>query len=183
MKEVQPIKDRKKIKKMQDYLKSKSERNYLLFQLGIYSGFRISDILNLKVKDLKGETHFRIKTKKTGKTMTLKIQKELKKDIDNYIKDKNDDEYLFKSQKGSNKPISRVHAWEILNEAAKKVGIRNNIGTHTLRKSFGYFMFQHTGDIAFVQKFLGHTTPDITLRYIGIEQEDLDEAIDSFKIV
>lgn len=166
---------------MKEILKAQSERNYLLFQLGINTGFRISDILTFKAKDLRNKTHFNIKTKKTGKTHKLKIQSDLKKNIDNYIKKLKDHEYLFQSQKGHNQPIKRQHVWKILNSAAKQVGLEE-IGTHTLRKSFGYWAFKQTNDITVVQQLLGHSSPQITLRYIGILQDDLDKVIDNLKI-
>ena len=68
MNNVDPIKSREKVKNICKYLKLTNERNYILFMLGIYSGLRISDILKLKVKDVRGKTHFLLKEKKTGKT-------------------------------------------------------------------------------------------------------------------
>lgn len=181
MKVVQPIRSLKKIHEIEQILKSQSERNYILFRLGINSGLRISDILKLKAKHLRNQTHFILKEQKTSKTKKLKIQSTLKKEIDNYIKDMLDDEYLFKSQKGKNQPINRVQAWRILNKAANQVGIKGEIGTHTLRKSFGYHMYLHCGkDITIVQKLLNHSSPETTLRYIGITQDTLDEILDEF---
>ena len=178
---VQPIRDINQIRKIESILQSQSPRDYLLFVLGINSGLRISDILKLKAGDLRNQTHFIIRMQKTGKPLKIKIQPTLLKEINNYIKDKSDDEFLFKSQKGDNQPIQRIHAWRILNNAANKVGIKGEIGTHSLRKTFGYFMYEYCGkDITIVQKLLGHTSPQHTLRYIGILQDDLDEIIDNF---
>jgi integrase len=94
-----------------------------------------------------------------------------------------DCEYLFQSKKGNNQPIQRMQAWRILNDVARKVGIKGEIGTHSLRKTFGYHMYKHCkGDVTIVQKFLNHSSPSVTLRYIGITQDSMDDLIDSFCI-
>ncbi len=81
---VQPIRDKKKINEMLIYLKSQSDRNYILFLLGISTGLRISDILKLKKKDLVG-THLRIKETKTRKAKKLMILPGIKKDLKTYL--------------------------------------------------------------------------------------------------
>ena len=89
-----------------------------------------------------------------------------------------DGNWLFPSRQGT-KPITRVQAYRILNDAAKTVGIEE-IGTHTLRKTFGYHMYQQTKDVAMLQQIFGHSAPSITLRYIGINHDMIDEAYDNF---
>ena len=56
----------------------------------------------------------------------------------------------------------------------RAVGITRRIGTHTLRKTFGYHCYQKYDDVVLLQKIFNHSSPQITLRYIGIEQEDID---------
>ena len=51
---VEPIRDKDDIQAMKDYLREWNERNYMMFLLGINSGLRISDIINLRVKDVQG---------------------------------------------------------------------------------------------------------------------------------
>ena len=178
---VQPIRDIKKINQIEKILKKQNMRDYMLFRIGINSGLRISDILKLKVKDLRNQTHFTLREQKTGKPQKLKIQPTLKKEIDEYIKDMDDEDYIFKSQKGNNSPIQRMQAWRILNKAANQVGINGEIGCHTLRKTFGYHFYKYTGgDIVILQKIFNHSSPQITLRYIGILQDQIDELIDGF---
>jgi len=83
------------------------------------------------------------------------------------------DECLFPSRKGGT-PITRQQAYRILNEAARAVGITDQIGTHTLRKTFGYHAYKQGADITRLQYLLNHSAPSVTLRYIGITQEELD---------
>lgn len=165
-----------------DYLKSKNERDYVLFIFGIYTGLRISDILKFRVRDVRDKDAVYIREKKTGKEKRFPLNQELKPVIRDYIQGKEDFEYLFKSPNFTNRPISRQQAYNILSEAGAKFGI-SGIGTHTLRKTFGYHMYQQTHDIVTIQKILNHATQDYTLRYIGITQDTLDSAVSnlSFK--
>jgi integrase len=178
---VQPIRDFKKIDEMKRELLKNGTRDYMLFLVGINTGLRISDILSLKVLDIKDQTHITIKEQKTGKTKTTKIGANLKTELDNYISDKNIDEYLFTSRKGENKPISRVQAYRILNDSAKRIGL-GEIGTHTLRKTFGYHHYKNQNNIALLMNLFNHSAPSVTLRYIGLNQDVLDESMDNFSL-
>ena len=177
---VRPITDTNKIKQIEQILKSTNLRNYIMFELGIYSGLRISDILKLKVKDVRDKTHFILRETKTGKHQTIKIHAKLKYELDQYTIRMNDEEYLIQSQKGYNKPINRTQAWDILNKVAKQVGIKDQIGTHSLRKTYGYHHYKQFKDVATLQNIFNHSSPSITLRYIGITQEHIDEMMDCF---
>lgn len=178
MKEVQPIRDRDKIEQMKQELLKISYRDYFLFLMGINTGLRISDLLNLKVKDVRDKTYITIKEKKTDKTKRFRINYELMQEIEKYIQNMDDEDYLFKSKR-SNKPIQRVQAYKIINSVAKKIGL-DDIGTHTLRKTFGYWAYKKTKDVAMLQEIFNHSAPSITLRYIGITQEEIDKALDDF---
>lgn len=176
---VQPIRDPKKIEAMKKVLKANNLRDYCLFVMGINSALRISDLLKLKVKDvMNGKIKDRIilREQKTGKHKEFPIPCNAKKALEEYLKtrkDLNPDDPLFLSKKGE--AITRQHAWYILNEAAKEVGIEEKIGTHTLRKTFGYHAYKRGIDIALIQKLLNHSSPKETLRYIGITQDQLDD--------
>lgn len=63
---VQPIRDPEKVQQIKEFFKEENHRNYLLFLMGINTGIRISDILKLKVVDVKG-THIILREQKTGK--------------------------------------------------------------------------------------------------------------------
>ena len=93
---------------------------------------------------------------------------------------KTDDEYLFASRKGEG-PISRVQAYRILNKAAHDVGLKE-IGTHTLRKTFGYHFYRTNHNVAMLQQLFNHSSPAITLRYIGITQDEIAEEWERFAL-
>ena len=181
MKYVQPIREIKKIDDMKRELLKNGTRDYMLFVFGINTGLRISDILSLKVSDVEGQEHILVKEQKTEKTKRVKISQTLKTELEDYIKDKDSTDYLFTSRKGDNQPISRVQAYRILNESADRVGI-GEIGTHTLRKTYGYHFYQKTKDVALLQALFNHSAPSVTLRYIGINQDMMDKAMDDFSL-
>ena len=179
MKNVEPIRDKKKIERIKIYLREKNFRDFLLFHLGINSGLRISDILKLKVKDVKKHKYIIVNEQKTKKRKRFPITKSFKKDLEIYIRYKSPSDWLFKSRKG-NKPISRVQAYRIIRKACRKNGIRSCIGTHTLRKTFGYHFYKETKDIAMLQYLFNHSNQSTTLRYIGINQEMIDTVLGTF---
>jgi site-specific recombinase XerD len=68
--------------------------------------------------------------------------------------------------------LQRGQAWQLLRDAAQAVGVTDPIGTHTLRKTFGYHAYQSGVDLAVIQQILNHSSPGTTLAYIGIRRED-----------
>lgn len=185
MKFVQPIRDPAKIEEVKSVLKHSSFRDYFMFVLGINTGLRISDILPLKVKDVRGKDYITLVEKKTANTRKkykerkFTINNDLKIEIQEYTRGMNDADYLFPSQKGGH--VKRVRAYEILKEAGEKVGI-GEIGTHTLRKTFGYHFYKKFKDVAMLQTIFGHSAPSITLRYIGISQDEIDQVLRDFSL-
>ncbi|MFJ8259524.1 site-specific integrase [Peribacillus asahii] len=185
MKTVQPIRDEKKINAIKKILKSENLRDYAWFTLGINSGLRISDILNLTFGDvLKKEkvvNKIIIRERKTDKEKNFSLGPKTIKALEEYINSITSyelDDPLFFSKKfkdGKRKAISRQHAHYVINEAAKEVGVNESIGAHSLRKSFGYHAFKKGYDIVLIQNMLNHDSPSTTLRYIGITQDEMDE--------
>ena len=91
---------------------------------------------------------------------------------------KADDTPLFVTNFGNR--LDRFAAYNIIKNACKAAGLEETIGTHTLRKTFGYHHYQQFKDVAILQKIFNHSSPQITLRYIGIEQDQIDESYSNF---
>ncbi|MEG1411384.1 MAG: tyrosine-type recombinase/integrase [Terrisporobacter sp.] len=173
---VNPIKDNEKIRKIIKELKSnKQDRNLIMILIGIYTGLRISDILALRVKDVKGKISIKKKEEKTKKYKSIAIHKELYKELETYCIGKSNDEYLIRSREGVNKPISRVQAYRIIKALQYKYRIADNLGCHSLRKTYGYNMYKKN-DISIVQKSLNHSSQGDTIKYIGVEEEQINRA-------
>lgn len=181
MNEVQPIRDLNLIEAMKNELLKTGSRNHLMFCMGINTGLRISDLLKLKVKDVKNKHHVSIIEGKTEKKKRFLLNIELQQLIEAYTVNLQDEDYLFQSYRG-NEPIQRVQAYKIINKAARAVGIEEEIGTHTLRKTFGYHFYKRTKDIAMLQEIFNHSSPSITKRYIGINQDEIDKALVEFTL-
>jgi integrase len=166
---------------MKEVLLHRSYRDYFLFLFGINSGLRISDILPLRVMDVKYTNQLKIQEQKTGNVRKIRMTASLNSEIEKYTAGLADSDYLFPSRKGK-KSISRIQAWQLLNDAARVVGIEGSIGTHTLRKTFGYHFYQRTNDVAMLQQIFGHSAPSVTLRYIGINDDMMDAALKEFAL-
>jgi integrase len=177
MERVEPIRKQVNIRKMKKILKRNNYRDYLLFTIGINTGFRVSDILSLRVEDVKNKTHIKIKERKTGKIKKALINDKLRKNIDDYIFGKEQNEYLFSGRESGK--ITRSRAYQILRSAAEQIGL-SKIGTHSLRKTFGYHHYRRHKDVALLQTLFNHSSPSITLQYIGINQDLMDQSVEDF---
>ncbi len=180
---VQPIRDKKKIDTIKKVLLTNSVRDYCLFTLGINSGLRISDLLSLIISDVIDETgrireRITLREKKTNKTKDFPLSNIAQKAITDYLKTRkyeyNEPLFLSKKKNAGKASLQRDQAYKIINNAARSVGITERIGTHTLRKTFGYHAYKSGVSIEVIQKLFNHSTPSTTLRYIGIAQDDLD---------
>jgi integrase len=179
VKDVQPLRDKQQIEDMKWSLRKWcGERDYILFLIGINTGLRVSDLLKLKVGDVRRKKKIVIQEGKTKKARTINLTN-IYDEIQEYIKGKKNDEWLFPSRKGD-KPITPTQAYRQLNKAAEMVDITEGIGTHTMRKTFGYWFYKQTKNIAALQEILNHSHPAITMRYIGITQEEIDKELEDF---
>lgn len=147
---------------------------------------RISDLLKLNRNDIRRadgnmKSHINIIEKKTKKVKKFPMCNGLYEEIEKYTRNMHPGEYLFKSQKGINKPITGTQAYRILSVTAQHIGLEN-IGTHSMRKTFGYHHYQQFHDIAILQEILNHSSPSITLRYIGISQDEIDKSYFNFSL-
>lgn len=177
---VEPIRDKKKIKQLYQYLHGKDAKYGLILKFGLNTGLRISDILPLKVKNIftkKGEfrEYLVIKEKKTKKEKKIKLNNALRKNIKPYVMENclMPEDYLFPSRKGDY--IGRIQAYRVLKEGANLVGIEN-FGTHSLRKTWGYWTYKMSKyNIGLIMDTFNHSSQSITLRYIGVNQDQKDE--------
>jgi len=178
---VDPIKSKNDIKKIEKWLEMKNKRNRLIFAIGMNTGLRISDILGLNVSDVYEKTHVEIREKKTNKYKRLLLNNKLQKLLGEYLKDiPNSNKPLFIGKKGYR--LHRSQVYRFLNEACNAVGIKENIGCHSLRKSFGYHHYKQFDDIVLLQKIFNHSSPAVSLRYIGIDQEIIENSYKNFEL-
>lgn len=178
---VEPIREKNKIKSMYYYLKGRDPKYSLLFKFGLNTGLRISDILPLTTKDIFNEKgDFRdyliLKEKKTGKEKKIKVNGALRDELLSFVaKDQRKKEkYLFINQR-TGEHIQRIQAYKVLKQAAGICGIEN-FGTHSMRKTWGYWTYKASKyNIGLIMDTFNHSSPNVTLRYIGVNQDQKDE--------
>jgi len=188
LKKVSPIRDKKEIEILKMYFESKSIRDYLLFMIGINTNLRISDLLHLKVSDVKKGKRIKrvidITEGKTKKNKKIKINSNIEKALEEYFNetDLNECDYLFPSKKNKMKPITRQQAHHILSQAGNYCGIEDSISPHTLRKTWGYHAWKMGISPALIMEALNHGSIQMTKKYLGILQDDLDEVYVSLNL-
>ena len=181
---VEPIRNKKDIKKIIDYLNKNHYTTSVIFQTGLYSGLRVSDILGLNIKDVENKDNIIVREKKTGKYKKFPIKDNLKIILNQYLEVRKKewcsdrDEPLFIGKKRCRYHRSQVYRF--INEACDYLGIEGDFGTHTIRKTFGYHHYKQFQDVVLLQKIFNHSSPAITLRYIGITQETIDDSYNAF---
>ena len=183
---VEPIKNKQQVKALEEYLASYSKRNQLIFAIGVNTGLRVSDILALDISDVKNKTYVEIRERKTKKYKRFPLNNKLKQLIREYLKEREQNyavgggEPLFIGKKHHR--LNRSQVYRFLNDACEELGLKINVGTHTMRKTFGYHHYKQNNDVALLQKILNHSSPSITLRYIGIDQETIDISYNNFEL-
>lgn len=189
---VQPIKSLEDIQKCKDYFlnqpstyrnKNLNLRDYCIFETGVNTALRASDLLHLKISDVLSVNHtFKdpvvIIESKTGKTKTFNLCDNVKEAITMYLSTRPDyklDEYLFISKKSINEPLTPNALWRIIKKMQNDIGIKQNLGSHSLRKTAGFQRLKaHSNDpyvLATIQKLYNHSSTQTTLRYLGIDQD------------
>lgn len=194
MKVVQPIRDMGVLQKCYDVAREHDKRRRkgevcweLLLLVGFNTSLRISDIRRFKVKDLRGRDYAEIKAQKTGKEARILINPPARRAINRLLTGRNGDEYILQSKQRDAathqcRPITRQRAYQIINQIAREAGIKDRIGCHTLRKTFGYHYYKLTSDVVSLQRILCHTSRRETLVYIGVIQEEIDESLMRFNL-
>lgn len=181
IKNVQPLRSLQQIEDLKWALKRHcSQRDYILFLIGINTGLRVGDLLSLKIADIRGKKKVTVREGKTKKPRTIYLTN-IYEEVAAYIEMLPNTVWLFPSRKG-NQAISRVQAYRQLNKAADMADIHEGIGTHTMRKTFGYWHYKQFKDVAELQMILNHAHPKVTLRYIGILEEEVENNLRSFSL-
>lgn len=188
MEKVEPIRDREKIKTIKSILKGKGKyRDLLWVTIGLNTALRISDILDLKVKDVRKEDgeyydHIRLREQKTNKSGKHKINQSIKEALDLFFEhnpSKGPEDYLFTTYAGR---LTRQRANAIIHELTDAVGLEGRYGTHTLRKSFGYHALQNGAPVRELQDKFNHNSSSLTLDYCGITQDNVDRVVEELNL-
>ncbi len=195
---VYPIKTHKDIIAMANWLYEHKNNKYVLaFTLGINLGLRANELLDLKMNQVfspDGSVRLiedeedtsdgiDIYQSKTKKHRTVFLNAACKDALEWAFPIKgaylHSEEYLFPSREGGAIQVGTFR--KVLKEAAAACGLKQNIGTHTCRKTWGWHQYKYNSekanlDITMLQRAFGHSSPEVTLRYLGITDEE-DKAL------
>lgn len=194
---VYPIKSVDQLKDMATWIYQNKGKKYLLaFILGLNIGLRGKELMKLTMADLfnsDGSVKYIedtgiltdrivIRQSKTGKSRTVYLNtacvKALRWCFDtNASVCVNKEEYIFPSREGGH--INRDTLYKVIKDAAIACGVVQNVGTHTMRKTWSWSVLEYTervglshGDVTVLQRLLGHASPTTTLRYVGALAEE-----------
>jgi len=178
---VDPIRRMKDIQAISKLL-SDNPRNNLLFVMGTNNGLRTGDLLKLKVGGVKGmkvgDTLI-IKEGKTGKRNMLVMNKSIHKSLQIYLEvlKPMDDDFLFRSRKGS-KAVTVQCVNNMVKQWTRTINLKGNYGAHSLRKTWGYVQRTVYGvGFEILCKRFNHSSPAITMRYLGIEDKEVQNIL------
>lgn len=144
----------------------KNPKHRLMIKLMYGAGLRVSELINLKIKNLEiNKNYGYVRNGKGGKDRLFIIPDSLKEKIKELIKDKNKDNYLFSSNRDNKYNIRSLQ--EIVKKASKSAGLDyKKIHCHTLRHSFATHLIEQGNSISDVQVLLGHKSPETTMIYL-----------------
>lgn len=187
--QVNPIKNIGDIEKVKRHLiKNNKLRDYCLFVVGINIGLRISDLLKLRIKDVWLQDEIRIVEQKTNKTRAIKLNAACRDAVNVYLNSSQEfaeEDFLFKSRKGD-AAINKSSAHKLINSWCDACRIKGNFGTHSLRKTFAYHLYMNNAAnpqiLPYLMRILNHSSQSITLCYIGLEQETVNNFYDELNL-
>lgn len=188
---MRPIDNPKDLKTLKYWFKCRSERDNMLFQIMLHTGYRIGDLIGLLVGDVREAiergtfiiTEEKILNMKKSNCIKkgikfqekdvipreVPIAKSFALELKRYIKDRPDNEYMFPSRK-KHYHISSDRFGKILNQAGRECNIKFPVSNHTIRKTFAYNIHNITGDIEKTKAMLAHSSIEATKLYLGIDR-------------
>lgn len=197
MNTAQPIRKVEDLQHFKEYYRAvcPNQRNYLLLVMGLNTALRISDVLGLRWGDIfdfrlkRYREHICITEQKTDKKSIIYMNQNIKKALKEYKeyltgqkKIPGEETFLFESSTREGCSISRVQAFRIVKKAAAACRLEGVVSCHSLRKTFGYFAWQQGIKPALLMNIYNHSSFQITVRYLGIEQDDRDNIFRNINI-
>lgn len=192
MQTVKPIREQKNIFALLHFLKGWNRNYYVAAAIGINWGLRCSDILSLTIADVIAGEGSRIQIQKQIELIEIKNHHKriipISDNMQSILK-----EHIFwldypdipieaplvlsRNYRHTSdgrielKPLSRKRLWTVISFAAQELGIRDELGTHSLRKTYVWQAWARGESLDVIRKELGHSSVEITERYASIPSE------------
>lgn len=183
---TEPIRNKDQLKDFAEYyLRQGKYRDYTLIVLGLHTALRIGDLLCLRWGDVRDAKRGRMRKsititeRKTGKTKTVALHSTALRALEllySHTASADSQGFLFKSRNDTGRAISRVQAYRIIRAAAEAVKLEGTISCHSLRKTFGYHAWKRHVSPTVIMEIYNHSSYAVTRRYLGITQDDKDNA-------
>jgi integrase len=191
MKGCRPLTDEEVAMVLESLPGKMAARNRALFLLGVKSGFRISEMLSLRLGAVvqfgvvvERVTVERRSMKKRLEGRTVLLHPAARQALAEWIQQMARQGYMraetpvFLSRRNPTKPVSRVWAYRFLTKTFRACKLAGKLGTHSMRKTFADRVYAHlNGDLAKTQLALGHRNINSTVSYLSFRQEEVDQAI------
>lgn len=171
-KKLPEVLSKEEVRKLLNGISNWKHRLMIEFLYG--SGLRVSELIDMKIKDLELDKNYGyVRNGKGGKDRLVTLSKIVKEKIKNLIEMENLNEENFLFQSNRNKKYSIRTIQKIIKNSCKKSGIKRGIHPHTLRHSFATHLIENGYDVQNVQAMLGHKSPETTLIYTHIASPNL----------
>lgn len=153
------------------------ERDTLIIELLYATGVRVSELVNIKIKDINREEKLIKVLGKGNKERMVIYNNHTKKALDTYLKDgynyfnKKSSEYLILNKNGNK--LSERYIREIINKKVSQASLDIKISPHTLRHTFATDILENGADLMTVKELLGHESLNTTSIYTHITNEQI----------
>lgn len=153
------------------------ERDTLIIELLYATGVRVSELVNIKIKDINREEKLIKVLGKGNKERMVIYNNHTKKALDTYLKDgynyfnKKSSEYLILNKNGNK--LSERYIREIINKKISQASLDIKISPHTLRHTFATDILENGADLMTVKELLGHESLNTTSIYTHITNEQI----------
>ena len=186
MQEVEAVKTVEQRQQVEAHLAGQGVIYADIWKVGVNTALRISDLLSLTMDDVRklipDQPALNIKEQKTGKPRKIVVNQSALGVMQRRLTDHPDHTWLFQSDAANRnrreppKPINRRSVSRVFERVGQKVAPKVALGTHSMRKTRGFAMHKAGRSIESIAKVLNHSSPAVTMRYIGLVQQDIDES-------
>ncbi len=142
-------------------------KHKLLIGLIYSSGLRVSESVNVKVKDFDFKNKMmRVRQGKGAKDRMTILSEKISGVLEKYVRNKKIDDFVFESERGGK--LTERSAQKVFAKALKLSGVKRNASCHSLRHSFATHLLEAGTDIRYIQELLGHAKLETTQIYTKV---------------